>query len=379
MVETTPAVDTSPVDGGSEYRLLTLFSRKALGSAQAAQAHELLREEGLRWEYLMGIAGYHGVQPLLYYHLRREGADLVPEAAFAKLRAVVGARSAHSIVLEHELGRLAGTFESEGLPLLAVKGPALAHNVYGSIALRPFVDLDLIVRRGDFERVEALLRREGYDAGPMPTFQKVSYLFIHGQYTFWRRLSDMGSAAAVLDIHTAVMPPGYSYSEDFDDLFARSETRSIAGADTHVLEREDLLQVLCYHGFKNRWDRLKYVCDVAEFLRAYPDLDWEVVHRRADAMHSRRVLWLGLALAQQLLGAPLPGEVARDIRGDRRVQALSMAILERLPKQAHMRVEPYAERVRLNFLAQDSLLGGLRYGAYAAVRRVSRLYIPEND
>lgn len=379
MFETTSAVDVASVEGGSEYALLTLFSRKTLEGAQAVQARELLQEENLRWGYLMGLAGYHGVQPLLYYHLRREGLEFVPDEAFAKLRAVVGARSAHSIVLEHELGRLAGQFDAEGIPLLAVKGPVLAHSVYGSIALRPFVDLDLVVRRGDFERVEALLRSEGYDSGPLRPFQKASYLFIHGQYTFWRRLSDMGSAAAVLDIHTAIMPPGYSYTEDFDDLFARSQTRPIAGTDTHMLKREDLLQVLCYHGFKNRWDRIKYVCDVAEFLRACPDLDWDIVYGRADAMRSKRVLRLGLSIAQQLLDAPLPDRVARDVAGDGRVRALSSAILERLPKQAHMRVEPYSERVRLNVLAQDSLLGGLRYGAYAAVRRVSRLYIPEND
>jgi hypothetical protein len=91
------------------------------------------------------------------------------------------------------------------------------------------------------------------------------------------------------------------------------------------------------------------------------------------------VLRLGLALAHHLLEAPLPPETARDVERDRRVEALTTALLERLPKQAHMKVEPYLDRVRLNVLSQDGLAGRLRYGAYAAARRVSELYLPEND
>ena len=137
--------------------------------------------------------------------------------------------------------------------------------------------------------------------------------------------------------------------------------------------------MLCYHGLKNRWDRLKYFADVAELLRTYPDLDWDTVYERARLMHSKRVLRLGLSLAHQLLDAPLPEAVALDARRDARVEALSTAIMERLPRQAHMRVEPYLDRVRLNILSQDSLVGGLRYGAYAAARRASELYLPDND
>ena len=360
-----------------EYELLVLTSRTELGESQATRVRELLETETIQWRYLLRLAGYHGMQPLLYYHLRDQ--ENVPSETIAQLRNVVGARSAHSLVLTQELGRLAGLFERKGLPMLAVKGPVLAHSVYGGVALRPFSDLDLIIRRSDFDRVDELLHDEGYGSPSLTPFQKASYLYIHGQYSFWRRVASMGSAAVFLDVHTAIMPPGYSYSEDFDTLFARSLTRPMAGTETHVLEREDLLQVLCYHGLKNRWDRIKYICDVAEFLRAYPDLDWDTVFRRARTMHSERVLRLGLSLPMRLLQAPLPPEIARDVRRDRRAEALSATLLERLPKQAHMEVEPYLDRVRLNVLSQDGISGGLRYGAYAAARRVSELYLPENE
>ena len=325
------------------------------------------------------LAGYHGVQPLLYLHLREMSEELLSTEHMVQLRGVVGARSAHSLVLVHELGRLSGLFEVAGIPFIALKGPVLAQTVFGGVAHRPFVDLDLVIRDGDFGRVEALLGAEGYRSSALAPFQKSSYLYIHGQYTFWRRIHQMGSAASVLDVHTAVMPPGYSYDESFDDLYARSGTVPMAGTATHTLAREDLLLVLCFHGFKNRWDRLKYVCDVAELLRSYPEMDWDAVYDRAGAMHSRRVLRLGLAMAAGILEAPLPEEVRRDVRRDRRVAALWEALRDRLPEQAHMRVEPYMDRVRLNTLAQDTIVGQLRYGAYAAARRLTELYLPESE
>ena len=365
------------IDGSAEYELLRLFSRTELNEERAAQARVLL-EEVLEWGYLSAIAGYHGVQSLLYYHLRRLAPELLAVEPLDRLRAIVGARSAHGLVLVHELGRLAGVFEREGLSVIAMKGPVLAQSIYGGIALRPFVDLDLVIDHARFDEADRILAGEGYECRALAPFQKRSYLFIHGQFTFWRRMASVGSALAVVDLHTAIMPPGYSYTESFDDLLKRSGTMRFGASEARTLEPVDLLEVLCYHGFKNRWDRLKYIADVAELLRATPDLNWDAVYARARAMRSSRVLWLGLALAERVLDAPVPERVSRDVRADRHVVSLSADIMERLPRQAHMKVEPYLDRVRLNILAQDSLLGRLRYGAYAAARRISELYIPED-
>ena len=381
MPATDPQTSTSgDAEAGDrlEFELLRLLSRTALEGERVAQAQALLGED-LEWGYLGAIAGYHGVQPLLYYHLRRLAPELLAVEPLDRLRVIVGARSAHGLVLVHELGRLAEVFEREGLPFMAMKGPILAQSVYGGMALRPFADLDLVIDRAQFERAQRILAGEGYQCRDLAPFQKRSYLFINGQFTFWRRMASMGSALSVIDLHTAVMPPGYSYTESFSDLLKRSGTMRFGTSEIRTLEPVDLLEVLCYHGFKNRWDRLKYIADVAELVRATPDLNWEVVYARARAMRSSRVLWLGLSLAEQVLDAPLPDSVSRDMKADPHVASLAAEIMERLPRQAHMKVEPYLDRVRLNILAQDSLLGRLRYGAYATVRRIAELYIPEES
>lgn len=370
-----------PEEAGSrpEFKVLTLCCRTELEADHRDRIVEYLSDEDLQWSYLVTLAGYHGVQPLLYCHLRQMDDRLLSGSHMTWLRGVVGARSAHSLILMQELGRLSEVLEEQHLPMLALKGAVLAESIYGGIAVRPFVDIDMLIRRQDYARLEGVLQREGYGFRTLTPFQKASYLYINGQYTFWRRIKSLGEASAFIDVHTAIMPPGYAYTEDFDALMARSVTVPIAGRQVRTLGREDLLQVICYHGFKNRWDRFKYICDLSELLRASPDLDWETVYHRMYAMQSRRVLRLGLYLANEVLEAPLPDEVREDLRKDERVQALGREVIERLPRQAHMTVEPYWDRVRLNVMAQDTVRGSLRYGAYSAARRVTDLYLPESE
>ena len=83
----------------------------------------------------------------------------------------------------------------------------------------------------------------------------------------------------------------------------------IGGELRQTLAPEALLIVLCMHGGRHCWLRLAWLCDLAEFLRAYPQLDWPAVLAEAAALHSSRLLLLGLWLAHALLGADLPAVV----------------------------------------------------------------------
>jgi hypothetical protein len=63
------------------------------------------------------------------------------------------------------------------------------------------------------------------------------------------------------------------------------------------------------HGSKHHWERLAWICDVAELVKTRTDLNWSVLLKRAAATENDRMLFLGLSLANRLLDAPLPGHV----------------------------------------------------------------------
>jgi hypothetical protein len=55
--------------------------------------------------------------------------------------------------------------------------------------------------------------------------------------------------------------------------------------------------ILCLHGAKHGWERLKWVFDIAGILRRHPDFDWAALHRLARAYGCRKMIALGLNLA----------------------------------------------------------------------------------
>ncbi len=88
--------------------------------------------------------------------------------------------------------------------------------------------------------------------------------------------------------------------------------------------------VLCAHGAKHLWERLEWICDVAELLRRVPLSDGDGLLERARALGAERMLLLGLRLAVDLLGAPLPERLQRNVAANPVVAALAEQVRERL-------------------------------------------------
>ncbi len=63
---------------------------------------------------------------------------------------------------EQKLLRLAEALEGAGIEYAVLKGPSLAHTVYAEPCLRPFGDLDLLVRSRDYDRATALMACLGH-------------------------------------------------------------------------------------------------------------------------------------------------------------------------------------------------------------------------
>jgi hypothetical protein len=93
---------------------------------------------------------------------------------------------------------------------------------------------------------------------------------------------------------------------------------------------EDLLLILCTHGAKHVWDRLVWICDVAELIRVSARMDWGWVLKEAGKLHSTRILSLGLSLAHDLLGASVPEGILQRLGGDPAIRPLASQVRERL-------------------------------------------------
>jgi hypothetical protein len=324
--------------GRPEAELLIHCARARKNPETTARLGALLRG-GMRWEYLLGMADEHGVMPLLSWHLGDAPLELVPATVSARLRERFQRNIRHNLFLTAKLFNLLNLLEAHQLPAIPYKGPVLAASCYGNLALREFVDLDLLVHKRDVPRAKELLSAAGYQ----PQFrltraQEAAFLRYNCEHAFVHE--DDGS---MVDLHWAITERFFSFPLEPECLWERLYRVSLGGSEVPTFSPEDSLLILCVHASKDAWERLKYVCDVAELVRTHQDMDWRRVVERAGRLGSQRMLFIGLLLARDLLETPLPDEVSRRAHADPAVEVLVRRISERLFRRIDHSPRRFAE------------------------------------
>lgn len=314
-----------------EVELLLCCARTCTDSAIVERIRALLRED-IDWAYLTHTALQHGVMPLLYRSLYTTCPEAVPGAILDQLRGHFYANALRNFFLTRELLRLLKLFEAHGIPAIPYKGPVLAASVYGDLALRQFGDLDILVYQRDVPRAKDLLISQGYRLrGLRTSAQEEASLQVRHHYLF---VSDDGRVT--VELHWRIMERHFPFPLDPERLWERIEWVSLAGAMVRHFLPEDLLLILCVHGSKpwHCWQRLGWICDVAELIRVHQGLDWGRVMAQAGRLGSERRLFLGLCLARDLLGTALPEEVRQRMQADPVVKSLAAQVCERLFREA---------------------------------------------
>lgn len=305
-------------DKSREIQLLLCCARSCMDSIRAELIKSLLHED-IDWDYLIKTAFSHKVMPLLYWSLNSTCPEAVPKARLAQLRNYFHSNALRNHFLTGELLKVLDLFARHGIPAIAFKGPILAASVYGQVLLRQFCDLDILIHKRDILNTKKLLSSQGYQLELQLNWQ---YHFVHED------------SKVNLDVHySGITPRERPLSLNFNYLWSRLEPISLAGTTVLSLQPEDLLQILCVQIAKDCWqwrEQLAKICDLAEVVRVHQDMDWNRVMKQARSIGSERMLFLGLLLAQELLGTVLPEEVLQRIHAQPVVTILCKQVCERI-------------------------------------------------
>lgn len=316
---------TRAVRARPEHELLLCCARVRVGREVKGRIAGLVRRD-LDWDYLFRLAKRHAVLPLLYRQLKATAAADVPGAQLERLRTTFRDNAARNLYLTGELERLITLFKTEGVDVLPYKGPALAAAAYGDLSLRRFVDLDILVGKSDVGRAKGLLESRGFrPALPLSPAQERLLLRAQHNLPFSR-----DGGRLVVELHWEVAARQFAPASFGRDLGEGRETVKLLSLEVESLSPEDLLLSLCVHGTKHLWERLAWICDIAELLRSRPQINWQRLYGRAHDLRAGRMLNLGLGLARGLLDAPLPGEVKSLVGGDAAALGLAARVTRRL-------------------------------------------------
>ena len=337
-----------------EVALLLCCARTNLSSENVEQMRGLLHSE-MDWTYLLRMAGGHGLIPLLYFNLKNNFPDLVPAPITDRLHVQFLANAGRNVFLAEELLKILALFETNAIPAIPHKGPVLAVSLYGDLTLRTFGDLDIIVRKQDVHRAKALLFAQGYRLDLSLTWDQ-EIAFLNSDLEGWFVRQD---GKVMVEVQWGERKD-FPLTPDFEPFWKRLGKYSFQGTMVLTFSPEDLLLLLCLHGAEHCWERLNWVCDLAEFVRVHEGIDWSGLIDRAEVLGCRRVLLLGLFLAHDLLATPLPGEILKTIQDDSSIQALAVQVYERL---YHYENGPAAtlQRSLFNLKVTERLQDRIRY------------------
>lgn len=305
----------------------------------------------LDWPRLLAMAENHGVTPLLARCLGAHCADQVPSIWRERLQEQGRLHLFFVLSLTAELFRLVELFEREDIETAVFKGPALAVQAFGDVALRQYSDLDLFLRHRDVVRACRLMLAHGYETR-LP-FGKVEAGNVPGQFLFTR-----SGSPAVVELHTERTMRYIPRRLPVDAVLARRTNVKLDGRDVPAFSFEDTLVLISIHGSKHFWDRLMWIADVAS-LGCSRSLDTAAVLLFARELGAVRMLRLGLCLARDLLDASLPEDLAKDAASDGVARSLASRVSRRLP--GNVQSPGVFERAWFRTRMRGGLMDGLPY------------------
>jgi hypothetical protein len=266
---------------------------------------------GLDWDDVLRLAHRNRVIPVLYRSLNAVGSGNVPPAVFDRVLGAFHQIAASNLRMTGELIRLLDLFEAHGIAAIPYKGPTLASLAYGNVSFRMFSDLDLLLRERDLAKARDLLTAEGFRvSSSLSPAQDAAYV------TSIRQLPLVSPAGILVELHVEINPRDYGFPLDLDRLKERLLPVRLVGRNTLTFSVEDLVLVLCAHGERHWWGSLGWICDLAELIRTQRGVRWEWVLDEARRLHGQRLVLLGLALAGELLRAPIPEFIRARIQVD---------------------------------------------------------------
>lgn len=208
------------------------------------------------------------------------------------------------VQLERELATVAAALGEGGVPVLVLKGYALARTYYASPAHRPMSYLDVGVPASRHGEAEGLLARRGLRTTSGEGRPLAVGAGMHASTL-------VAEAATEIDLHHNVL--SCSRWDGADDGFWARDPHP--GPEPHAvrLSAADQLLHACLHGYRENLgvNPVRWMAGAVAILDrgSFGAAEWSGLLDEAGRYRCERVLCASLAFLAERLGAPVPVEV----------------------------------------------------------------------
>ena len=332
----------------AEVELMLCCARTVITPEVRFRINEIATQK-VDWQLFLQLATSHGVRPLVYRTLHTVCWDVLPEATRQELNDFYVTNSARNRFLGGELLHILQLFDAEQILAVPFKGPVLAARLYGSLELREFVDLDFLIRERDIPKAKEILSKQGYE----PNLRSTAIVPDSNDVEL-----HSASTGLMVELHWEFLPRRFVPVLAAEEVWNGIEPSVLWDRQIWSFSSQDMFLFLAVHGGKHSWSMLKWLCDVAEFIQANPEMDWPRLFERAETLGALRTCRLAIYLAAELLQAEVPSNVVAAVREDAQVRRLAQVVRLRLEEPRE--VEPVEGQI-FNFKLKERLRDKIRY------------------
>lgn len=237
----------------------------------------------------------------------REGALLLTEAQREELLDRHRSAMAMVLLLEDLLRKVSSAMVSEEVPIVVLKGPAIAHAFYPHPSWRSYGDLDLLIARGDWQRACTVLAELGFRRlipEPRRGFDE----------RFGKGASFENSQALQVDLHRTLALGPFGLWIDPEALLSRSSEFRWGELSLRRLEDTDALIHACIHAALGRQEPLLVpLRDVAQIAWS-GNIDWGSMSERTREWRLSAPVAHAMRTTADRLDARLPAETEQLFR-----------------------------------------------------------------
>ena len=243
--------------------------------------------------------------PLVARSLETLGWPGTPPRVRAAFEAARRINAARSLLAARALGRVLDGLAQAEVPVIALKGVALAESLYGDAGVRVSSDIDVLVPGACVARAFAVMRDLGYArAGheePVEAGDLRLLLAGNIEYAF----APPEASGCPVELHWGIAWRWPRDAPALADLWADARPRPFRGAPAQALGPEWELLYLAVHAARHRWGTLKWLVDVHEICRR-DAVDWRRVWDKAARFRLTDALEITLGACAALLGTRVP-------------------------------------------------------------------------
>ncbi len=258
----------------------------------------------LDWHFILQRLRAEEAWPLFYRNLSVLGCPGVPASVRETMHYLAKMNALRNTLLTEELVRLLQLVGDAGIPVIPLKGVALAESIYGDPSLRVCSDIDFLVPRQAAGRAVRLLLAEGFeDAENKSTIADIGLLLNSNiEYVLVSRKQGF---SFTYELHWDVAWRWRGNDSIIDDLWAEAGRHVYWGTEGHELSPEWQLLYLALHAARHQWQGLKWLVDIHEVILC-SRFEWKKLRAKAERLGLERILFLTLGACHTVLRTPMP-------------------------------------------------------------------------